>query len=228
MLYFDRYKYLACKCHSMGFVWSETLRNNRKWGFFFALQKKQKKIPDGGLSVRRETWEATFHSCAKGTMRLRAHRAARMGGESSKWDERWRKVQEKKKNQLPKFWGLSKSAQSLALACFSLGAPARPSCSCYEANSHICWEDRRWDRKTLNKAAKTGWHNNPLLCLRGAESWDVRVCNWMSDLFFFLFNLDGGGGGHSGGIWRGRVGCYKISTVMWNLLILYCFFFCFF
>lgn len=95
------------------------------------------------------------------------------------------RCKKKKKNQLPKFWGLSKSAQSLALACFSLGAPARPSCSCYEANSHICWEDRRWDRKTLNKAAKTGWHNNPLLCLRGAESWDVRVCNWMSDLVFF-------------------------------------------
>lgn len=96
-LYLDRYKYLACKCHSIEFVWRETLRNNRKWGFF-CFAEKQKKIPDGGLSVCRETWEATFHSFAKGTMWLRAHRAARMGGESSKWDERWRKVQEKKES----------------------------------------------------------------------------------------------------------------------------------
>lgn len=102
MLYLDRYKYLACKCHSMGFVWSETLRNNRKWGFF-ALQKKQKKIPDGGLSVRRETCEATLHSFAKGTMWLREEKAP-----SEMKDEE--RCKEKKKNQLPKFWGLSKSA----------------------------------------------------------------------------------------------------------------------
>lgn len=44
--------------------------------------------------------------------------------------------------------------------------------------------------------------------------------------WFIFFNLDDGG--HCGGVWSGRgrvygsVGCSKISTVMWNLLILYC------
>lgn len=183
MLYLDRYKYLARKCHSMEFVWSETLRNNRKWGFF-DLQKNRKRFPMAvwAFAVRPERQRFTLLQKAPCGFALSAQQEWEEKAPSEMKDEERCK---KKNNQLPKFWGLSKSASSLTLGCFSLGAPARPSCSCYEANSHICWEDRRWDRKTLNKAAKTGWHNNPLLCLRGAESWDVRVCNWMSDLFFF-------------------------------------------
>lgn len=176
MDYLDRAKYLACKCHSMEFASSETLRNNRKWG---VLADKQKEISDGSLNVCSETWEVTFHSFAKGTMRF-----------CGKLQARWKmKKGARKKKQLPKyrnnFTNLCVVPNAVVFLAGCTGTPFLYLL--WSKLSHLLRGQGRWDRKTLNKAAKTGWHNNPLLCLRGAESWDVRVCNWMSCSGLSLF-----------------------------------------
>lgn len=107
---------------------------------------------------------------------------------SRKLQVRWKaKKGARRKKQLPKFCGLNKSAKSLTLGRFSPGCSDTPFLYLlWRKRSHLLkgqtlgQED---SKQSSEKQADTIIH---CLCLRGAESWDVRVCDSdLVDLFQF-------------------------------------------
>lgn len=122
-----------------------------------------------------------------------------------------RKVKERKK-QLPKFCGSNKSAKYMTLGCFSPGCRDTPFLYLlWRKRSHLLrgqtlgQEDPKQSSK---KQADTIIH---CLCLRGAESWDVRSVQ--VEIWYVL-------------IWMVVVlwGCLKrarksfgVSRMLWNI-----------